>query len=164
MNCYSESKPREARRLKSTKCIFSLKRNLNTQHLNIRSPAGSVPSLQSSVANLTKTFWSRWFVLVVLVAAHATAGMVFAGQCRTRAESAVSLPDPKVWGVLMQPDQLLHQNCFGRCVQTPTLRISVISTCAALSWAVVRNEEEIGNSWSWRRFSALLLYTPSRRS
>lgn len=164
MRCYSKSKAREAWRLKASKSIFSLKRYLNIQRLNIWSPAGIVPSLQSSVENLTKSFWSSYFVLVVLAAAYARAGIVFGGQFRTVAESALSSPRPKAWRVLAQQEQLLNQNCFGHSAQAPTLRNSVKSVCAVLPSAVVRNAEEISNSWSWRRFSALLLYASSQKS
>lgn len=114
--------------------------------------------------NLTKTFWSSYFVLVVLVTAYAQAVTAFAGQSRTVAESALSKPGAKAWWVLAQPEQFLYQNCFGHCAETPSSRNSINSICAALSSAGGKNGEEIRNSWSWRRFSALLLYTRPQKS
>lgn len=61
-------------------------------------------------------------------------------------------------------EQFFYQTCFGHCVQTRTLRNRINSICAALSLAVVRNGREIRDSWSCRRFSALLLYTHSQKS
>lgn len=62
-------------------------------------------------------------------------------------------------------EQSFYQTCFGHCAaQTQTLRSSVNSICAALSLTWVKNGEEIHNSWSCRRSSALLLYPHSQKS